>query len=76
MMTITVSYSCLLCGLRDAPVEVPARTDECVLKWMESTCRACAADHRTRSPYCHPTELHDLKIPMTGTDRVGGAPRH
>lgn len=73
-VTITVRYSCPACGLVDAEVAVPARVDECVLKWMKATCAACADDHRKRSPHCHPAELYDLKIPMTGADRVGGAP--
>jgi hypothetical protein len=73
-LTITVLYSCPACGLADMPVPVPARTDEDVLKWMDATVRACCDDHRRRSPECRPTELYDLKIPMTGADRVGGAP--
>lgn len=72
-VTITVLYSCHLCGLTDIPVPVPARTDEDVLVWMEQTGGLLSRDHDQRSPLCHPDKLSNVKIPMTGTDRVGGA---
>jgi len=71
---ITVLYSCGLCGLTRIPVRVKARTDEDVLVWMEGLGAVLSADHAQRSPGCRPATLTDVMIPMTGTDRVGGAP--
>lgn len=75
-VTVTVLYSCHVCGLTDIPVPVPARTDEDVLVWMEQTGGLLSQDHAQRSPLCHPKTLSNVKIPMTGADRVGGAPQH
>jgi len=74
--TIQVFYSCPLCALRKVAISVPAREGEDVLQWMEATLRLLAADHAQRSPTCHPDQLHDLMIPMTGTARVGGPVEH
>lgn len=71
-MTIDVKYSCPMCGLAKVIVRVPARVDEDVRVWMDQTIALVGADHGRRSPDCHPEELHDLMIPMTGADRVGG----
>jgi hypothetical protein len=71
-VTIRVRYSCPACGLVSVNVDVPARETEDVVTWMEATVRATGADHNRRSPDCHPARLHDLMIPMTGTDRIGG----
>ena len=71
-VTITVFYSCLLCGLQKAACVVPAREDEDVRVWMDSTIRRVSVDHDMRSPNCHPDTLSELMIPMTGTDRIGG----
>jgi len=71
-MTITVKYSCKLCGLDKVDVVVPARGTEDVLTWMDTMGRFLGEDHHRRSPYCTPTKLQDVMIPMTGTDRVGG----
>jgi hypothetical protein len=73
-MTITVRYSCYDCGLTKVSCVVPAREDEDVLVWMDQTLRRLAADHDQRSPSCHPTMLHDLMIPMSHADRIGGPP--
>jgi hypothetical protein len=73
---ITVKYSCHLCGLRGIEVRVPAREVEDVRDWMDATIHLVCADHRRRSPQCHPKELYDLMIPMTGADRIGGPPTH
>jgi len=72
VFTIRVRYSCFDCGLRQAECDVRARGDEDVLVWMEATIRQCGEDHHRRSPQCYPTELHDLMIPMTSVDRIGG----
>lgn len=75
-MTITVKYSCPLCGLSRVECDVPARGDEDVVVWMEQTIAVVGRDHARRSPACHPERLHDLMIPMTGVDKVGGPTRH
>ena len=73
--TISVLYSCHQCGLKKIAVAVPARTDEDVVVWVETIMgRRLAGDHAQRSPHCHPDTLDEVMIPMTGTDRVGGAP--
>jgi len=71
-LTIQVFYSCPQCGLRKVRCNVPARQNEDVLDWMENTIRLLSTDHALRSPWCHPEQLHDLMIPMAGTNRVGG----
>lgn len=71
-LTVRVQYSCPLCGLFKVHCDVPARGDEDVLVWMEQTIAALSHDHHARSPQCHPGELKDVMIPMTGTDRIGG----
>lgn len=65
-------YSCAPCGLKRVRLAVPARGEEDVVAWMESTVRVVKADHDRRSPHCHPTELTELMIPRTGADRIGG----
>lgn len=72
---VEVLYSCPLCGLKDIAVRVPAREEEDVRQWMEATIVHVADDHHFRRPRCRPDSLHDLKIPMIGTDKVGGASR-
>lgn len=72
-VTITVLYSCHTCRLKDIPVAVPARETEDVLVWMDATGRLLGSDHHRRSPLCKTKVLNDVKIPITGTDRVGGA---
>lgn len=73
---ITVQYSCPECGLKDVPVQVPAREDpdeNAVVPWMhEQVIPSVTADHDKRSPKCHPKELKDLKIPLPpGSEFVG-----
>jgi hypothetical protein len=70
---VTVSYSCHLCGIEKREVRVRARGDEDVVQWLEQTCMVdLGADHAAMSPHCHPTELKDIMIPITGTDKIGG----
>ena len=73
-LTIGVLYTCHACGLRDAQVKVKAREGEPVLVWMNTMATALSADHRARSPSCPAVAMSYVKIPMTGADRVGGAP--
>lgn len=70
-MTITVRYSCD-CGIDDMALDVPARTTEDVGAWMQQTMLTISRDHHRRSPHCTAHRLRHLKIPMTGTDKVGG----
>ena len=74
-ITIEVKYSCPLCGIKGQLVAVPARGDEDLIVWMNDVAiKGVALDHMKRSPNCHPEKLHDLDIPITGVDRVGGPP--
>lgn len=73
-LTIGVKYSCHLCGLKDIEVQIPARETEDVLAWMHQVLEpGVGADHQMRSPHCKPKTLKDVKIPMSGADRIGGA---
>lgn len=74
-LTIRVLYSCVLCGLRRVPCEVPERADEDVVAWMEMVGRALSADHDRRSPGCHPESLSEVMIPIAGTEKIGVGPR-
>lgn len=72
--TIKVLYSCRVCGLNNQEVDVTAREAEDVVAWMEQTCIVqLAQDHATRRPHCRPETLVDVKIPLSGNNRVGGA---
>lgn len=71
-VTIGVRYSCAGCGLREIQLDVPARGNEAVVVWMDATVRRLSADHRRRSPNCNAQALQEVKIPMTGVDRIGG----
>lgn len=73
---IVVRYSCTLCGLMDAECRVTERGDEGVLEWTEAMIVELCRDHAARSPGCHPKELHNIKIPIDGADKIGGAPIH
>jgi len=70
--TIHVLYSCAECGVKDAGVDVPIRGNEDVIQWMNQTVVHIAQDHRQRSPNCHPREFSEIKIPITGAEKVGG----
>jgi hypothetical protein len=72
-MTVRCLYSCRGCGLTDIAVDVPARgADEEVAVWMQQAIRTLARDHGRRSPWCRPKALQEVKIPLTGADRIGG----
>ena len=72
-LTITVRYSCFACRVQRAHLEVVARGTEDVTTWMDATVRRVAQHHRSHNPRCQATELSELLVPLTGTDRVGGA---
>jgi hypothetical protein len=67
-------YSCVLCGALDIALDVPARGEEDVSAWMDSLIAKIAEDHRMRSPLCGATKIDSVKIPITGSDKVGGEP--
>ena len=71
-MTIGVKYSCALCGLHRVTVDVQAREDEPIGEWMEAMARQLAEDHEKRSPICHPKQLTEVMVPMTGAVKLGG----
>lgn len=73
MLTTRVLYTCAGCGLKDVPVDVPARGAEDVRVWMDATVAHVSKDHRRRSYHCRKTVLQELKVPITGRDRIGGA---
>lgn len=71
--TIRCKYSCCLCGVHRAEVEVPVRTTEDVSTWMEKVCiPAIVRDHEARSPGCRPETLPELLIPIDGRQILGG----
>lgn len=76
IITLAVQYTCLLCGIRDAVVQVPARRSEAedLKAWMDATIVLISAHHRRRSPTCHPRTLTNMKIPIDGVAYVGGPP--
>jgi len=69
--TIEVLYSCS-CGLKDVPVQVPARTTEELREWMHHLRVALSADHARRSPHCPARATAEVRIPLAGTCKVGG----
>lgn len=72
-MDIILKYSCSTCGLKDIQVRVIARENEEVKEWLNNTVLYYIyPDHLRRSPDCQATSLQDLKIPLTGTDKIGG----
>jgi hypothetical protein len=73
LLTITTRFSCHGCGLRDHPCMVRERHGtEDLSGWVDMIRYAVAREHRRVSPACD-ARTCDLKIPMTGTDRIGGA---
>lgn len=73
-MLIEVRYSCWACNLRKVSCSVPTRGEEDVITWMKATIAHLAEDHRRRSPDCTPVDnmLHDIMIPISGANKVGG----
>ena len=66
-------YSCDRCGLKRVECEVPEREAERgIMEWMEVLTQCLMRDHHGRSPQCHPKELSEVLIPMTGRTHIGG----
>lgn len=75
MIKITVVYTCGMCDIVDAPVEVESRdSDGDLMDWMNAMAIALANDHHRRSPHCHPKKFKVVKIPVENTGWVGGPP--
>jgi len=72
-LTIRCMYSCRLCGIQKASLDVPARgDDEEVGHWVGETCaRAIGEDHAKRSPGCSAQKIDEVWIPINGAPRVG-----
>lgn len=72
--TIEILYTCDSCGIKNQKVVVIARTTQNVVEWVQRVAAyAISADHAGRSPHCKATTMTDMKIPVSGTDKVGGA---
>lgn len=75
---LDVQYSCAECGLRNVMVLIPYReSNRDVCNWMEDEVIVrLGKDHAERSPHCHPVALKEIKIPITGSDWIGGPKVH
>jgi len=63
---ITVLFSCSKCGLKDVPVQVPAResAQSDVVHWVKIVVGTAIGEaHEKMSPHCHPEVLDNIKIP-------------
>ncbi len=73
MDTLSVRYTCVLCGLEDMQCSIPARaagTD--IVTWMKNqVITAVQEDHKRRSPWCPAREITTLKIPYSGSGPIG-----
>ena len=71
--TIQILYSCHLCGVVKARLDVVERSSgEDVLRWMDKVSEAIGADHAGRSPSCGATKISEVWIPVPdGTQNVG-----
>jgi hypothetical protein len=77
ILKIEVRYTCRLCGVHDARVAIKARGEEDVKTWMDQTMiQAVARDHSKRSPRCPATSISEVKIPITGADKIGGVAKN
>jgi len=77
MATLTVLYSCDVCGLRRVALIADERAvGEDIIAWMDRTVAEVQRDHLTRTPGCPASKLSELMIPTpAGTTRIGEVPR-
>ena len=75
---IKILYTCDLCGIKDAEVEVRERGDEEDIRdWMQALTVAAGVDHAHKSPLCHPGTLTNVKIPISPSGgRIGDPTSH
>ena len=75
---IRILYTCGACGLEDVGLDIRERGEnEDVIQWMNDVVKpALGEDHRRRSPYCLASTLDAVKIPNTGTQRIGQSPKN
>jgi hypothetical protein len=70
---IEVLYSCEVCGLKDAKLNVAARAEhQHVAAWMEATVFRIARDHSRLSPNCTSITLTEIKVPIEAETPIGG----
>lgn len=70
---IVCEYTCGLCGVVRAKVEVEERGEEDVIEWTTKVMTpALVRDHEMRSPNCHPKKFTEVYIPITGAKKIGG----
>lgn len=75
MILIGVKYTCGLCTVVDATVQVPARPSEMDLeKWMANLTAIIQADHQRRTPGCPARKLKQVAIPVSNAEWIGGPP--
>jgi len=75
--TISVKYSCHQCGVSKRIVEIPARTTQDVVQWLnEVMAPMLSRDHDSVSPGCIISKLDEVFIPISGTSKIGGAVEH
>lgn len=75
ILMVTVKYSCVLCGLQNQSVQIPARPETTdVREWMKMMETLLASDHVQRSPGCQPKTLQNIMIPFPAGGWVGGPP--
>lgn len=74
---IKVMYSCRLCGVLRAEVEVPERGEqEGVVEWVgETLARRIGNDHERRSPDCGATAIDEVWIPANA-EGIGRPVKH
>ena len=71
---IKVRYTCGMCGIKRMPVDVDERDDgQDVTEWLKLMSFELVADHRKRSPDCHPLVFDEVMIPTDEHTPVGKA---
>ena len=71
-MQTVIEYCCDECGIQDMRLLVPSREDESVDDWMGLVSYHIRDNHVAMSPDCKTKKISRIKIPMTGTAKIGG----
>lgn len=62
--TVTVLYSCELCGIELRAVQVSERrSNEDAVDYLEKAAGVVFADHKLKSPHCSMPAITQLRIP-------------